>query len=208
MYSRLSRYLEYVHDNPIAEAEKGQNTMARLTQKHILGPAGMNRTMASQWQREKAEVYFDMARGYEYRNARYTKRMRPDRHFAGGAGVVATVDDLAKYDIALDTGRLASSEVMQQLFTPPVGPGGKPLPYAYGWYVQEYLGEKLIWHGGWDEEAGFSALYLKVPEQNLTFIVLANSEGMWWGNPLDKAEVEKSAFAQLFLKHFVSSPAA
>jgi len=203
MYSRLSRYLEYVHGNPIAASEKGHNTMAHLTQKNILGPAGMQRTMSSQWQREKAEVYFDMARGYKYADGRYAKRMRPDRHFAGGAGIVSTVDDLAKYDIALDRREIASESVMEQLFTPAVAPDGSALPYAYGWYVQEYQGEELVWHGGWDEEAGFSALYLKVPERNLTFIVLANSEGMWWGNPLDKAQVEGSEFAQLFLEQFV-----
>lgn len=203
MYSRLSRYLEYVHGNPIADAEKGHNTMARLAQTNILGPACMSRTMSSQWQREKAEVFFDMARGYKYANGRYAKLMRPDRHFAGGAGIVSTVDDLAKYDIALDSGEIASESVMEQLFTPAVASDGSALPYAYGWYVQEYQGEKLVWHGGWDEEAGFSALYLKAPERNLTFIVLANSEGMWWGNPLDKAEVQGSAFAQLFLDHFV-----
>jgi len=72
--------------------------------------------------------------------------------------------------------------------------------------VQEYKGENLIWHAGWDEKAGFTALYLKVPERNLTLILLANSEGMWWGNPLDKAEVEKSVFAQSFLNHFIFGP--
>lgn len=203
MYSRLSRYLEFVYANPISAAEKGQNTMARLIQDKILGPAGMDRTMSSQWQREKAMVYFDMARGYQYRNGDYIKQLRPDRHLAGGAGIVSTVGDLAKYDIALDRGKLASDSVMEDLFTPAVAPDGTTLPYAFGWYVQKYRGEKLVWHSGWDEEAGFSALYLKVPERNLTLILLANSEGLWWGNPLDKAKVEKSVFAQTFLKHFV-----
>ncbi|CAN5142013.1 hypothetical protein BH24PSE2_BH24PSE2_05130 [soil metagenome] len=59
------------------------------------------------------------------------------------------------------------------------------------WDVQQYRGERLGWHSGWDEEAGFSALYLKVPERNLTLILLANSEGLWWNNPLDRAKVEK-----------------
>lgn len=203
MYSRLSRYIEYVHGNPISAAEKGQNTMARLIQEKILGPAAMDRTMSSQWQREKSLVFFDMARGYQYKDGNYIKQLRPDRHLAGGAGIVSTVEDLAKYDIALDTGKLASDAVMETLFTPAVAPDGAPLPYAFGWYVQEYNGEKLIWHSGWDPEAGFSALYLKVPEQDLTLILLANSEGLWWGNPLDEAKVEKSVFAQMFLDHFV-----
>lgn len=205
MYSRLSRYLEYVNGNPISAAEKGQNKMARLIQENILDPAGLDRTMSSQWQRNRADVFFDMAQGYEYKNGGYIRHMRPERHLAGGAGIVSTVDDLAKYDIALDTGKLASGSVMKKLFTPAVAPDGTTLPYAFGWYVQEYNGEKLIWHSGWDPEAGFSALYLKVPERHLTLILLANSEGLWWGNPLDEAKVEASIFAQTFFDHFVFS---
>lgn len=203
MYSRLSRYIEYVYGNPISAAEGRHNTMAQLTQENILGPAGMDRTMSGMWQREKALVFFDMAQGFEYTEGGYSRKKHIERHFAGGAGIVSTVNDLAKYDIALDNGTLASEQVMEKLFTPAVAPDGSDLPYAFGWYIQDYKGEKLIWHSGWDEKAGFSALYLKIPERNLTLILLANSEGMWWGNPLNEAKVEGSLFAQLFLSHFV-----
>ncbi|NGP77551.1 beta-lactamase family protein [Balneolaceae bacterium YR4-1] len=203
MYSRLSRYIEYVYGNPISAAEGRHNTMAQLVQEHILGPAGMNRTMSSMWQRDKALVYFDMSQGFEYNDGEYVRQRHIERHLAGGAGIVSTVADLAKYDIALDSGILASDLVMEKLFTPAVAPVGTTLPYAFGWYVQEYRGEKFIWHAGWDEKAGFSALFLKVPERNLTLILLANSEGIWWGNPLDGAAVEKSEFARLFMDRFV-----
>lgn len=203
MYSRLSRYIEYLYGNPISMAEGRHNTMAELIQEKILGPAGMDRTISSMWQRDKALVFFDMAQGFEFTNGRYVRQRHIERHLAGGAGIVSTVNDLAKYDIALDTGSLASEPVMEKLFTPAMAPDGNALPYAFGWYVQEYRGEKLFWHGGWDEDAGFSALYLKVPERNLTLILLANSEGIWWGNPQDKAEVEGSLFARTFLDHFV-----
>jgi len=203
MYSRLSRYIEHISGNNIADAEKGQNTMAELLEKNVLGPAGMNRTMSSQWDKDKASVFFDMAEGYKYLDGSFIRLMPPERHLAGGAGVVSTVNDLAKYDIALDSGLLASTEVSKKLFSPTVAKNGTKLPYAFGWYVQEYNGEKLIWHAGWDEEAGFSALYLKVPKRKLTLILLANSEGMWWGNPLNKATVEKSPFAQIFMNNFL-----
>lgn len=205
MYSRLSRYLEYVYRNPISAAEGRHNTLAKLVQEKILGPAGMDRTMAGMWHRDKPLVYFDMAQGFEYQDGEYVRKPHIERHFAGGAGIVSTVQDLATFDIALDKGTIASEAVMKQLFSPAVSPDGQQLPYAFGWYVQEYNGEKLIWHGGWDEKAGFSALYLKVPQRDLTMIVLANSEGIWWGNPLDKAEVEGSPFAQAFFKQVVFS---
>lgn len=203
MYSRLSRYMEHVYGGSVRSVEGRQNRLAQLVEERILEPAGMKRTMSSQWQTEKALVFFDMAQGYGIEDGEYVRRPRPERELAGGAGIVSTVEDLARYDIALDTGALASRAVMEKLFTPAVTSEGSVLPYAFGWYVQEYHGERLIWHSGRDEEAGFSALYLKVPERGLTLILLANGEGLRWENPLDGAEVQKSAFARAFLSRFV-----
>lgn len=204
MYSRLSRYIEHKNGRSVDLVEGRHNTMAQLVEARILGPAGMTRTMASQWQREKALVYFDMAEGFGVdEEGNLIKRPHPERELAGGAGIVSTVLDLAKYDIAIDSGKLASKAVMEKLFTPAKAPDGTALPYAFGWYVQEYRGEKLYWHSGWDEEAGFSALYLKVPAKRLSLILLANGEGLWWGNAPGKAEVEKSPFAQAFFNQFV-----
>lgn len=200
MYSRLSRYLEHKAGKPVSGVEGRQNEFAQLMETHVLAPAGMKRTMSSQWQREKALVFFDMAQGYGVEEGRFVRRPRPERELAGGAGIVSTVEDLARYDVALDTGVLASEAVRKKLFTPSKAPDGTDLPYAFGWYVQKYRGETLYWHSGWDEEAGFSALFLKVPGRRTTLILLANGEGLWWENPLDKAEVEKSPFAQLFFE--------
>jgi len=70
---------------------------------------------------------------------------------------------------------------------------GEALPYGLGWYVQEYGGRTLVWHSGWWDDA-YSALYLKIPAQELTFILLANGEGVCWNNPLDRAAVQCSEF--------------
>jgi CubicO group peptidase (beta-lactamase class C family) len=203
MYSRLSRYIEHVYRHSVRDVEGRQNTMAQLVQSHILGPAGMRRTMSSQWQREKMDVFFDMTQGYGFENGVYVRRPRPERSLKGGAGIVSTVEDLARYDIALDNGGLASPAVMKKLFTPATTPDGKTLPYAFGWFVQTYRNVRLVWHSGWDEEAGFSAMYLKVPDRHLALILLGNGEGIWWNNPLDKAAIQTSPFAQAFLNRFV-----
>ena len=150
------------------------------------------------------DVFFDMAQGYDVTpEGELVPLRRPGRYLPGGAGIVSTVEDLARFDVALDSGVFGGPELMRKLFTPAAAPDGTVLPYAYGWYVQQYRGETLYWHSGWDEEAGFSALYLKVPERDLTLILLANGEGLWWGNPLDKAAVEGSPFARAFLDQFV-----
>lgn len=204
MYSRLSRYIAHRYGRSVEAIDRYHNRMAQLLDSLVLEPAGMERTMASQWDRSKMDVYFDMAQGYGVTPEGGRVRLRrPGRYLAGGAGVVSTVEDLARFDIALDTGELLSPSLRRRLFTPAVAPDGTVLPYAYGWYVQQYRGETLYWHSGWDEEAGFSALYLKVPERALTLVLLANSAGLWWGNPLDEAAVEGSPFARAFLDRFV-----
>jgi CubicO group peptidase (beta-lactamase class C family) len=126
---------------------------------------------------------------------------RPQGDGAAG-GVVTTVLDLAKFDVALDAGMLISAESRAAMMAPTRSNSGEALPYGLGWYVQEYRGHTLVWHSGWWEDA-YSALYLKIPALNLSFIVLANSEGVWWDNPPERAEVERSRFAQAFLAAFV-----
>jgi CubicO group peptidase (beta-lactamase class C family) len=127
---------------------------------------------------------------------------RPPQGDGAAGGVVSTVLDLARFDIALDQGALISAESRTRMMTPTRMTNGEAAPYGLGWYVQEYKGHTLVWHSGWWEDA-YSALYLKIPTLNITFIVLANSEGIWWGNPLDQAVVERSQFAQAFFSAFV-----
>lgn len=117
-------------------------------------------------------------------------------------GVLASVLDLVAFDRALEAGTLIDdSSRRQMLARQSDAVSGKALPYGIGWYRQRYAGRELVWHAGWWEEA-YSALYLKLPEEGLTLILLANSEGIWWGNPLDEAAVQESLFASAFLRHY------
>ena len=127
--------------------------------------------------------------------------MPPQGDGAAG-GVVTTALDLARFDIALDQGKLISRESRDAMMTPTRSGDGASLPYGLGWFVQEYRGHPLVWHSGWWENA-YSALYLKVPDLGVSVILLANGEGVWRGNPLDKAEVRQSPFARAFLDAFV-----
>ena len=93
------------------------------------------------------------------------------------AGLLSTVRDMAKYDIAIDRHAFIKKETQEQAWTPFVSNSGKRLPYGLGWFVMDHHGTRLIWHTG-DWGSGFSAFYLKVPEKNLSLIMLANSEAL------------------------------
>ena len=102
----------------------------------------------------------------------------PPQDFIGAAaGLLSTVRDLAKYDIAIDRHVFLKKKTQEKAWTPFVSNSGERLPYGLGWFVTDYHGLKLVWHyGQWG--TGFSAMYLKVPEKNVSLVVLANSEAL------------------------------
>jgi CubicO group peptidase (beta-lactamase class C family) len=126
----------------------------------------------------------------------------PIKRITTAADFVSTVIDLAKYDAAIDRNLLLRKETQNAAWTPAISNGGQALPYGLGWFSQNYQGVKLIWHyGQWQT---FSALYLKVPEKNLSFILLANSNAL--SSPFGlgaTGDITKSAFALTFLRMFV-----
>ncbi|MDX1706627.1 serine hydrolase [Pseudidiomarina sp.] len=191
-YSRLSRFLEAKRGNSIEEAKGRHNELAQAITTYIFEPAGMTNSIAGLWDDNRKDVFFRRTRGYAIEDNHYVMRREPERHMAGGAGITSTAGDIARFDMALDAGKILSPEFKSYTETPYKTASGKAIPYAYGRYIQYVNGEKIIWHAGWDPDIGFSATYLKFPERNLTVIVLANSEGLWWGSPLDKAQIEKS----------------
>lgn len=119
------------------------------------------------------------------------------------AGLLATVDDLARFDIALDGGKLVSEESRRQMFTAARTSSGEVLPYGLGWFVEEWNGKKLVWHFGWFPPT-ISALYVKVPEKHVTFIALSNCDGLSAGVSWSAGGVRASPFARLFLDSFAA----
>jgi hypothetical protein len=86
----------------------------------------------------------------------------------------------------------------ETLINRPVGALGD---YRDGWFLEDWNGTRLMWHSGWNEKK-YSALYLKIPAEGLTLIIMANTEAVWWGNSLVKAEVIQSPIAAKFLELF------
>jgi len=122
---------------------------------------------------------------------------------SASAGMISTVIDLAKFDVAMDQNLIVSAETKQAMFTPTISNSGKLLPYGLGWFVQEYKGLKLIWHYGHAPRA-YSSLILKVPEKEVTLILLANSDGASAPFNLGAGDVLRSRFVLAFLKLFAN----
>ncbi|MDB4908243.1 MAG: hypothetical protein JWO05_3027 [Gemmatimonadetes bacterium] len=186
-------------------AEVAGRSFSELTRTLVLEPAGM--THSARIHRSlalPASLAASLAVPYHVDSAtgRWLRSDPPAPQGDGAAGgIISTVRDLARFDVALASGRLLSPASRAIMWRPGVGPDGSVLPYGVGWFVKSLEGERLLWHSGlW--EGAYSALYLKVPSRGLTMILLANSDGLQWASRLDEAVVERSPFARALLAAF------
>ena len=126
-------------------------------------------------------------------------------NFSAAAGLISTVTDLARLDAALDANTLVTAASKELMFTPTVSNSGKNLPYGLGWFTQQYRGNRVIWHyGQWPPS--ISSLFLKFPDEGLTFIVLANTDGLSTPFQLGDGDITTSLMALAFYKHFILGP--
>ncbi len=128
------------------------------------------------------------------------KGQYPNR-FSVSAGLMSSVLDMAKYDIAIEQNRFLTKETQQLAFTAMVSTKGETLPYGLGWFSQNYKGTRLIWHYGyWTCN---SSLILKVPDRNITFIAMANTDNLSRSTDLGAGDVTSSPVGLAFLKTFI-----
>lgn len=174
---------------------------SQLVAELVFAPAGMTRSARIHRALPlRPDLAAALAKPYHVDSAtgRPVRSTAPPPQGDGAAGgVVSTVRDLAAFDVALDAGRLLGDSLRAVMWTPTRTPAGGTLPYAVGWFVRDYGPRRALWHTGvWDGR--YSALYLKLPAERLTLILLANADGLRWPTPLDGGDVRGSAFAQAF----------
>ena len=79
---------------------------------------------------------------------------------------------MVKWDEALYGNQLLSESSKTAMWTSTVLPNGDDTGYAFGWSVGQYRGHRSISHGG--QVAGFVANFMRLPDQEMAFIVFAN----------------------------------
>lgn len=166
--------------------------------KQIFGASGLDR----------APIQAALAQGYARAWGRWiwpAGLAGPMRPMANGFtlsatnGLVASAPDVARFSMALADGRLLLRETVNHAWEPYVSAEGERLPYGLAWFVQDIGGQKVVWHYGQVFES--SSLIVKVPERRLTFVILANSDGLSRSLGLgDDADVTVSPAARIFLK--------
>ena len=145
------------------------------------------------------DVLAHMAVPYKVEKGRSTQVDLPIATMSAAGGLVSTTRDLAKLDQWLDTELLLLDETKQLAWTPAIGRDGTALPTGLGWFVQYYRNERIVWHFGYVPGA-YSSLMMKLPDRDVTFILLANSDGLSTPFNPQTGDVTKSIFAQIFLR--------
>ncbi|HVG21092.1 MAG TPA: serine hydrolase [Blastocatellia bacterium] len=152
-------------------------------------------------QQRFAAVSKNLAQPYALDNKFNVVKSKYPTHFSVSAGLISSVLDMAKYDIAIDQNRFLTRETQQLAFTPAVSTRGESLPYGLGWFTQNFNNTRFIWHYGY--WVCNSSLILKVPDHNITFIAMANTDNLSRPTDLGAGDVMSSPVGLAFLKEFI-----
>jgi CubicO group peptidase (beta-lactamase class C family) len=162
---------------------------------------GTEQFTASTLQRYKA-ILGRLATPYSVNAAnRATPSSYTARTLTPASGFISTIQDLEKFDLALKNGFVVRPDALALEWTPPNDSFGRALPHAYGYFVQSYNNEKVVWQFGVGDNAS-SSMIVTLPWRATTLILLANSQGLVRPLPLAAGDVTVSPFARLFLSIF------
>src|SRR5688572_18754163 len=94
-------------------------------------------------------------------------------------GLLSTVEDMAKWEIALERGTILKTSTLAQMAVPiklkndSVEKAYNGPRFGLGWDVQDYQGHRIVGHSG-DHVTGFTANFFRFPDDKLAVIVLTN----------------------------------
>jgi CubicO group peptidase (beta-lactamase class C family) len=153
----------------------------------IFAPLDMGRTLAYEKDRNRVT---DRAYGHTKEGDTFRETdQSPTSATLGDGGVYSSVEELAKWDDALQRHALLSESDMRPAVTAakladgseprwPMEPGadnlhpGHPVSYGFGWFLDPYRGRPRMWHHG--ETMGFRTVIERFPADRLTVLVLCN----------------------------------
>jgi D-alanyl-D-alanine carboxypeptidase len=157
----------------VLEKVSGENYEDYL-RKHIFDPAGLQNTGVDG---DATRVIPSLASGYYpagitgYEKAPYLDWSNK----TGNGNLYSTVDDLLRFDRALNTDTLLKSATRQKYFVD--GEGNH-----YGWYTWKRMGHRLM--AGKGRGVGFTAELDRYPDDDVTVVLLTNSHSEVIDDPI------------------------
>jgi CubicO group peptidase (beta-lactamase class C family) len=145
-----------------------------ILQHRVFVPLGMNRTCVI----SEADIIPNRAAGYVLKNGapKNQQWVSPSVNNTADGSLYFTVEDVAKWDEALEGRKLISRASYEQMWTPVTLNNGTSAPYGFGWRITKSdSGQQMLEHGGaWQ---GFASYIVRYPEDRLSVAVLCNRAG-------------------------------
>lgn len=166
-------YSTYAYNLLAGVVEKASGlTFEAYMKEHVWGPAGMRATGLE----HQGELVMHRTRQYVKSGGPYGVRNAPFADLSvkwAGGGMLSTVEDLARFAIALDEGKLLSEASLETMYEPMMLADGTRTRYGLGWDTRvDDEGRHWIAHGG--GATGGSTYILRLPEQELAVIIFTN----------------------------------
>lgn len=138
----------------------------------IFAPAGIQTTRAG----DLEPLIPRRARGYARPSGGELRNSRPSdlSNKTPGGGLCGTVEDMARFGAAFESGLLVPEATMALMLTPQKTKDGKPTEYGLGWCLTRDQGKAEVWHAGHTE--GVSTLLYIRPQDHVVVALAANLE--------------------------------
>ena len=140
----------------------------------IFEPLGMKHTRVI----SEADIIPNRSAGYILKDGvlKNQQWVSPSLNTTADGSLYFTIEDLTKWDEALDAHKLVDRNSYEEMWTPVKLNNGTTAPYGFGWGISKTdFGHRVLEHGGaWQGFASYIALY---PDDRLSVAALCNRAG-------------------------------
>ena len=143
---------------------------AKFLEQQIFIPIKMNNTVAFE---NGISIVTNRAFGYTKTDSGFVDSDQSKYSAVlGDGGIYSSIIDLQKWDNEINNPTLLPKEKFDRIFIKGKTNAGEEFDYGYGWRLDPYKNYERHYHTG--GTSGFSNIYMKLPEFDLTIIVLIN----------------------------------
>jgi CubicO group peptidase (beta-lactamase class C family) len=139
---------------------------------HVFDPLGMQQTRLASW----SDLVPNRVAGYLWENDRLINGQFVAESILsyGGGGILSTIEDMSKWDLALRGDKLLKRSSLEQMWTPARLNDGTGSNYGFGWGIGGKAPHRFVQHTG-GHITGFTSYIVRYLDDDLSVIILINS---------------------------------